>query len=60
MASVIMVIFLMPTVCKACSSPRRIDIILASVEVMQVTCIFGLCYDISGFTRAVGYRPAVA
>ena len=37
-----MVIFLTPTVVRACSRPRCIDMISASVEVMLVACIFGL------------------
>ena len=40
-ASVIMVILLTPTVARACSSPRHMDIISASVEVILVACIFG-------------------
>ena len=47
MALVMMVIFLMPTVSKACSSPRCMDMISASVEVILVACIFGLCVNSS-------------
>ena len=43
MVSVIMVIFLTPTVVRACLSLRRMDMILALVEVMLVACILDLC-----------------
>ena len=43
MVSVIMVIFLTPTVVRACSRPRYMDIISASVEVTLVVYILDLC-----------------